>query len=147
MSPGPFRRILVGWDCSAGAIAALHAAAAIAGDDGARVVALAVLRPAPHTEDRDEATADLAGRRQYAQDTFGKARDTLLGTSRARVTLQLAESTDAARTMCEYAEEHGYDLIVLGRHGMGGVLHPRLGHVAETAAKKSSIPLLLLTGR
>jgi hypothetical protein len=38
-------------------------------------------------------------------------------------------------------------LLVLGRHGNGGVLHPRLGHVAETVAKKSGLPLLLLGGQ
>ena len=147
MHAGPFRRVLVGWDCSAGAAAALHAAVAIAADGTARVVALAVIRPAPHTEDRDEGAADLAGRRQDAERSFAKARDAFDDASRARVSLKFAESTDAARTLCEYAELHGYDLIVLGRHGLGGVLHPRLGHVAETAAKKSTIPLLLLTGR
>ena len=110
------------------------------------MVALAVIRLAPHTDDRNEGAADLAGRRRYSEQSFAKARDAHDDASRARVTLKFADSTDAVRTLCEYAEQHGYDLIVLGRHGMGGVLHPRLGHVAETAAKKSTIPPLL-TGR
>jgi len=137
-----FHRVLVGWDCSPGAAAALHAAAAIASGDAARVVALAVLKPV-HAESRDEGAADLAGRRQFAQETFTKARDGLDGATRARVSLRFAESTDPARVICEYADEHGYDLLVLGRHGTGGVLHPRLGHVAESAAKRSRLPVLL----
>ena len=40
-----FRRMLVGWDASRDAAAALRAAAAIAGDEQGQVVALAVLPP------------------------------------------------------------------------------------------------------
>lgn len=142
--PGPFRRILVGWDCSPGAAAALRAAVAVAeGDETARVVALAVLRPAPHTEDRAEGAADFDGRQHFAQETFVKARDTLPTVLRQRVTLHFAESGDAARAVCEYANQHGFDVLVLGRHGTGGVLHPRLGHVAATVARRSSVPVLL----
>jgi len=155
-----FRRILVGWDGSPGAAAALRAAAAIAdgdaadgnteknsvrGNETACVTVLAVLRPAPHTEDVDEGAADLEARRAHARETFGKAMDTLSVAVRPRVTLCFAESGDAARTVCEYARDHGFDLLVLGRHGVGGLLHPRLGHVPATAARKSSLPLLLAT--
>jgi nucleotide-binding universal stress UspA family protein len=140
----PFRRILVGWDCSPGAVAALRAAAALAdGNQEAHVTALAVLRPAPHTEEAAEGAADFDGRQRFAQQTFARARDCLPGALQARVTLHFAESGDAARVVCEYAQQHGFDLLVLGRHGTGGVLHPRLGRVAATAARKSSLPVLL----
>jgi nucleotide-binding universal stress UspA family protein len=143
ISVSPFRRILVGWDCSPGAAAALRAAAAVASDGAAQVIALAVLKPAPHTEDVAEGAADFDERRSFAQETFAKARDALPGLLRERVSLRFAESGDAARTVCQYAEEHGYDLLVLGRHGTGGVLHPRLGHVAAAAARKAALPVLL----
>jgi nucleotide-binding universal stress UspA family protein len=138
-----FRRILVGWDNSPGAVAALRAAAAIADDGAAQVTVLAVLKPTPHTEDADEGTADFEGRRDHARETFGKAIQTLADDVRPRVTLHFAQSGDPARTVCEYAHDHGFDLLVLGRHGVGGLLHPRLGHVAATAARKSALPLLL----
>ncbi len=138
-----FRRILVGWDCSPGATAALRAAAAVAIDEASHVVALAVLRPAPQTEDADEGLADFDGRQRIARETFAIACATMPEAQRARVSLQFAQSGDAARTVCEYAEQHGFDLLVLGRHGTGGVLHPRLGHVAAAAARKSSLPVLL----
>ncbi len=63
------------------------------------------------------------------------------------MTLEFAESPDAARALCEYADAHVFELLVLGRHGNGGVLHHRLGHVADTVAKKSGLPLLLLGGQ
>jgi len=143
MDVTPVRKILVGWDCSPGAAAALRAAAGLAAGGAARVVALAVLRAAQHAEDAEEGAADFSERRRFAQETFARARDTLPGTLRERVSLEFAESGDAARAVCEYAQQHGFDLLALGRHGTGGVLHPRLGHVAATAARKSSLPVLL----
>jgi nucleotide-binding universal stress UspA family protein len=148
MSARRFRRVLVGWDSSPGAAAALLAAAAIADDEMGHVVALAVLRPVPRGEGGEEERAgEIARHRHQAEESFGKARGTLPGATRARVTLEFAESSDAARALCDYAEAHMFELLVLGRHGTGGVLHPRLGHVAEKAAKKSGLPLLLLGGR
>ena len=143
MTTGSFRRILVGWDCSPGAAAALRAAAAVAADGTAHVVALAVLKPAPHTEEAAEGAADFDGRQRFAEETFAKACEAMPDAQRARLTLRFAQSGDAARTVCEYAQQQGFDLLVVGRHGAGGVLHPRLGHVAATAARKSSLPVLL----
>jgi len=139
----PLRRILVGWDCSPGAVAALRTAAALAGDEAARVVVLAVLKPAPQAEDKAEGDADFGERRRFAQESFAKAREGLPDALRERVSLRFAESGDAAGAVLEYARQHAFDLLVLGRHGTGGVLHPRLGHVAATAARKSSLPVLL----
>ena len=143
MTTGPFRRILVGWDCSPGATAALRAAMAVASDEAARVVVLAVLKPAPSTEEAAEGAADFDGRQRFAEESFAKACATVPDAQRARVTLRFAQSGDAARTVCDYAQQHGFDLLVLGRHGTGGVLHPRLGHVAATAARKAGLPVLL----
>jgi nucleotide-binding universal stress UspA family protein len=148
MNAQRFRRVLVGWDSSPGAAAALLAAAGIADGEVGRVVALAVLRPVPPGEGgEEERAAELARYRCQAEQAFVKARDALSGTAQARVSLEFAESADVARALCRYADAHVFELLVLGRHGTGGVLHPRLGHVAETVAKKSDLPLLLLSGK
>jgi nucleotide-binding universal stress UspA family protein len=146
MSAAGFRRVLVGWDGSAGAAAALVAAAAIADGEVGRVVALAVLRPVAHGESEEDRAAEMARDRRRAEESFGKVRDTLPGASRARVTLKFAESSDPARSLCEYAGAHEFELLVLGRHGNGGMLRsrPQLGRVAETVSRKSGISLLLL---
>lgn len=138
-----FRHILVGWDNSPGAVAALKAAAALADDDRVQVTVLAVVGPAGHSEEADEAAAEYAGWRDRIREAFDRAQETLADTVRPRVTLRFTESGDAARAVCEYAHDHAFDLLVLGRHGTGGLLHPRLGHVAATAARKSELPLLL----
>jgi nucleotide-binding universal stress UspA family protein len=140
-----FRRVLVGWDCSADAVAALQAAASIAGV--AHVVALAVLDAASHGESSEDRARDRAGRRQYAERLFYKARESVPAAARARVSLEIVESGDPARAVCDYAAENDFDLLVLGRHGDGGVLRRRLGHVAETAAKSGKLPVLLLSDR
>jgi nucleotide-binding universal stress UspA family protein len=97
----------------------------------------------PRTEDSAEGAADFDERRRFAEKTFASAREGLPGALRERVSLRFAESGDAAGTVCEYARQHGFDLLALGRHGTGGVLHPRLGHVAATAARKAALPVLL----
>ena len=144
MDVRPLRRILVGWDCSPGAVAALRSAAALAADGDAAVVVLAVLKAAPQTEDAAEGAADFDERRLFAQETFARAAAGLPERLRERVSLRFIESGDAASAVCEYASQHEFDLLALGRHGTGGMLHPRLGHVAATAARKAALPVLLV---
>jgi nucleotide-binding universal stress UspA family protein len=139
----PLRTILVGWDCSPGAAGAMRAAAALAAGRAVTVVALAVVPPASRREEAGEAAADFDERRRFAQDTFDKTMEGLPDVLREQVSLRFAEGDDAAGTICEYARENGFDLLALGRHGSGGLLHPRLGHVAATAARKATLPVLL----
>ncbi|HUY48568.1 MAG TPA: universal stress protein [Streptosporangiaceae bacterium] len=144
---GPFRRVLVAWDGSPDSVAALRTAAAMVGDGPGHVVALAVLPEAPHVEaERGQAGEESAGLR-WVQDGFERARASITATSRARIDLHTAEGRQVARSLCAYATEHGFDLLVLGRHGGGGMLHPRLGRVAETAARASAVPVLLVSVR
>lgn len=147
MTTTSFRRVLVGWDCSADAAAALQTAASIVGDGAAHVVALAVLDAVPHGECNEDRTRDRAERRRYPERLFDKARDSVPVAARTRVSLQIVEDSDPARAICDYAAEHGFDLLVLGRHGDGGVLHRRLGRVAEMAARTGKLPVLLLGDR
>lgn len=143
----PFRRVLVGWDCSPGAVEALRAAVSVGGDGTAHVVALAVLNGVPHAEAREDRERGQAERRQHTERLFHQARDGLPATERARVSLQIIEGADPARAVCDYAVEYGFDLLILGRHGTGGVLRRRLGRVAEAAVKADRLPVLLLGGR
>ena len=140
----PFRRVLVAWDASADAMAALRAAAAVVGDESGHVVALAIVPASPPMEgERDQGGAGPT-RAERAERIFELVRESVAATSRARLSLHFAEGPQVARSICDYADEHGFDLLVLGRHGDGGLLHHRLGHVAEAAAKSSKIPVLLL---
>ncbi|MGD8316251.1 MAG: universal stress protein [Myxococcales bacterium] len=81
----------------------------------------AVLEPSyPESEDTDE--AELA-----------KLRDEHL--SGVDVELALVQDHAPARAICDYAEEHDVDLIVLGSHGRGGMEHWLIGSVAERVVR------------
>jgi len=142
VTAAPFRRVLVGWDASADAAEALSIAAAITGSDSGHVVALAVLPQAWHAEDDK---AERAAIRARVEEGFERARRAVPVIRSARVTLAIVEGRQAGPAVCAYAEEHGFDLVVLGRHGDGVAFRPRLGRVAETAARGCTIPVLLVS--
>jgi nucleotide-binding universal stress UspA family protein len=144
-SPGPFRQVLVGWDGSAGSVAALRTAAAIVGNGPGRVIALAVVPSSAHLEeDADRAGTETASNDQLRK-TFEATRSAIATRSPVRISLHTEVGRHPARSLCDHATEHGFDLLVLGRHGDGGVLHARLGHVAEAAAREGRIPVLLIS--
>lgn len=143
MTAGPFRRVLVGWDTSADAVEALCAAAAIVGGAAGHVVALTVVPAAPETEAADEQESERAAIRRRAKEYFERMRGPEL--EGVRVSLQIVEGRDVGTALCAYAAEHGFDLLVLGRHGDGRGLRARLGRAAETAARGNAVPVLLLS--
>ena len=49
------------------------------------------------------------------------------------------------KSICQFASEHAFDLLVLGRHGQGGILHPKLGHIAQETARIATVPVLLVS--
>ncbi len=142
---GPFRRVLVAWDGSADAVSALRTAMAILGDGPGHVVALAVLATAPHREAENDLPAKLSASARRVEETFETARASIAKTSPARINLHTVESRHVAGAVCDYAAEHGFDLLVIGRHGDGGLIHPMLGHNAESAARSCKIPVLLVS--
>jgi nucleotide-binding universal stress UspA family protein len=144
MTVAPFHRVLVGWDGSRDAAEALRIAASVVSSDGGRITALAVLPQSVRLEAADEEEAEHAALRHRVEDEFQQAWQKAPVTIGARASLEFVENDKAGNTVCAYAEEHGFDLLVLGRHGTGGILRPRLGHVAQTAARDSAIPVLLV---
>ncbi len=140
----PFRQVLVGWDGSPGSVAALRTAAAIVGDGPGRVIALAVLPRPPRLEEEPDQPGREGTSGFHARQAFEATRSAIAAGLAVRISLHTEEGRDAARALCDHAADHGFDLLVLGRHGDGGVLHPRLGHVAEAAARASRIPVLLV---
>jgi nucleotide-binding universal stress UspA family protein len=137
VTAAPFRRVLVGWDGSANAAEALSIAASVVNSDGGHVVALAVVPPALDSVQRAET-------RRRVEDGFNRARQEGPATRDAWVSLAVVEDRNAGPAVCAYAKDHGFDLLVLGRHGEGG-LRTRLGRVAEAATRDRGIPVLLVS--
>lgn len=49
-----------------------------------------------------------------------------------------------ARAIVNYADEHGFDQIIVGSHGRDGVSRVLLGSVAETVVRRSSVPVTVV---
>jgi len=143
VTAGPFRRVLVGWDASADAAEALCAAAAIVRGGAGHVVALTVVPAVQGAEAADELRGEQTAIKRRAEERFEWVRGS--AAAGVRMTLHIVEDQQAGKAVCAYAAEHGFDLLVLGRHGDGGRLRPRLGRVAEAAVRDSALPVLLLS--
>jgi nucleotide-binding universal stress UspA family protein len=146
VTAAPFRRLLVGWDGSPDSAEALSVAAQIASRDGGHVVALAVLRDKAAAEPGDDGDGGHPAIVRLAEAHFEELRRR---PSVAQVRLSahvLVDSrSSAGQAVCAYAAEHGFDLLILGRHGENGRRGTHLGRVASEAAQRSQVPLLLLS--
>lgn len=148
---GPFRRVLVGFDGSPDAADAIRAAVAIAARDGGHVVALSVVRHTSRADGDADGEPGSSGEplRQLAEDLFAEVRRDWPAGCSVRLTAQVV-STDhdsPADVVTEYAAEHGFDVLVLGRHGDGRRGRSRLGRVADRAVQACPVPVLLLGAR
>ncbi|HUB39002.1 MAG TPA: universal stress protein [Streptosporangiaceae bacterium] len=144
---GSFRRVLVGFDGSPDAAEALGVANAMAAGDGGHVVALCVVPSAMHAENHDEDGS--SGLRQQAEVLIDELTRCQRPGKSVRMSIQVvhADRDSAAQVVIDYAEQHGFDILVLGRHGDGAHRKSRLGRVADRAAQGCSVPVLLLSAR
>lgn len=140
MNTMPFRRILVGWDASPGARAAVRTAVGLAGEGG-QVVAVTVVPDKFQGEYHEESGA--AGGLPRVERDLATVADEL---RTQPPELRVVSGRRIAETLGEYAREHGFSLVVVGRHGEGGLLHPARGHVASTLARLDSVSVLVVDG-
>ncbi|MGB3050260.1 MAG: universal stress protein [Polyangiales bacterium] len=84
----------------------------------------AIVEPAAKTDDAAH-EAELAKlRNQHLSDV--------------QVELAVIADHAPARAICDYAENHGVDLIVLGSHGRGGMERWLIGSVAERVVRHAA---------
>lgn len=97
--------------------------------------------PADTSEVYDAALDDLDGvGDEAAQAVFESIREVADGRDLS-VTFLLGE-TD--RRLVEYAEEGGFDHVVLGTHGREGLSRLLLGSVAEAVVRQTDVPTTLV---
>ena len=139
---GVFRRILVGYDGSSGAQHALHVAVALASDLSGEAHVLLVIRPGAHAETPEERERAL----QAEHDNLSKG----LSSMRPQGQLAWDVSTEAvyadepAQAIASYAEEHGFDLVVVGGHGREQVTHRGIGRSLEALLRHHPCPVLVV---
>jgi len=146
---GPFRRVLVGYDGSPDAVDAVGAATAIAARDGGHVVALSVRRRPPHTDGDLDGDGEQDNARQVADTLLSEFRREVTVGAAARLSVQViyTDLDSPAQVVTDYAADHGFDVLVLGRHGNGRRRKARLGQVADRAVQACTVPVLLLGAR
>jgi nucleotide-binding universal stress UspA family protein len=144
---GPFRRVLAGYDGSPDAADAVRAAVAIAARDGGHVVALAVLRRAARADGDADDDDEGGSVRHLAGALFAELRREMPATGTVRLTFQslYTDLDSPAQVVTDYAAEHGFDVLVLGRHGNGRRRKARLGQVADRAVQQCTVPVFLLS--
>ena len=59
-------------------------------------------------------------------------------------TISRLETGDPRELICRIANDENYDLLVIGRHGMGEIRDVLFGDVANHVLHKTNIPVLLI---
>ena len=80
--------------------------------------------------------------RTAAREPLERTRKAIEARGVRKVTASLADSRDAVRAIADAARSHHADLIVMGTHGRGGLVHAFLGSVAERALRTLDRPIL-----
>jgi nucleotide-binding universal stress UspA family protein len=103
-------------------------------------VLIAVSASHGETDEDRRAAFDAEGGpiRAMAEEEVAAAR------SDATCTVHVVAGDRPAQAMADYVDEHGYDLLVVGRHGRELATHGGLGRVARELSEKTTCPLLLI---
>lgn len=78
---------------------------------------------------------------ETAQSVFETVRD-VAGDRDVGVTFLIGEPK---RRLIEYADDGGFDHVVLGTHGRSGISRVLIGSVAETVLRETTVPTTLVT--
>ncbi len=138
-----FHRILIAWDGSRPARRALDLAVDHARRYQAEVVAVSVAYSPGHAETEADRVESVDAARAYLLETLAAVRDRA---DRVGVPLEhvVVEGDRPAESLLRYAHEHGFDLVVAGRHRRSRAGRVLLHGVAERLVSSSDIPVLVV---
>ncbi|MGH9170748.1 MAG: universal stress protein [Acidimicrobiales bacterium] len=137
-----FRRILVGYDGSREAGEALRAGTAIAAASSGETTVLIVATASRGETDEDRQASFQAETARIRDGAQAEIRTS--GNGHTHVSIHAVASDHPAAALSGYASEHGFDLLVIGRHGRERATHRGIGLVARDLVEKASCPLLLV---
>lgn len=138
-----YDKLLVGYDGSAGAYAALVHAIALAQIMGAELWALWVRETIPYFA---ETVSEIADKEDEAQVYLAKLKVEVERLEREKG-LQIhlhSRPGHAAEKIVRYAAEGEFDLIVLGSHGHSGLLGRLLGHTTDRVSEYAPCSVLIV---
>ena len=136
-----FRRILVGYDGSKEARDALRTAVALGEEVDGDVRVLLVVRLPAHVETPEElATAEATERENLSQGL----QEILAPGHRRLPDTRVVFADDPARAIAKHAEDHGFDLVVVGCHGREHTTHRGMGQSVEALVRQHPCPVLVV---
>jgi nucleotide-binding universal stress UspA family protein len=142
-----FQRILVAIDGSPTSQSALTHAIRVARDDAAALRIVHVVDLDPQAEEISDSAEYEDALRRDAGSLLKEAEDQAARLSVSAETAQLerlALQDDIGGQILAEAQRWGADLQFLATHGRRGVRRILLGSVAESVARRSSVPVLLV---
>jgi nucleotide-binding universal stress UspA family protein len=139
---GVFRRVLVGYDGSTEAQRALQVAIALAADLRGEAHVLLVIRPGAHAETPEEHDRAIEAERQNLSQGLSRVGNQTQWAW--EISSELVYSDDPALAIATHAEEHGFDLIVVGGHGREQMMHRGIGKSLEALLRHHPCPVLVV---
>ena len=136
-----FRRILVGYDGSREAQEALRTAVALGEEVDGDVRVLLVVRPPAHVETPEELARAEAAERDNLSDGLSE----LLAPGQRRLPdTRVVFADEPAKAIAAHAEDHGFDLVVVGCHGREHATHRGIGQSVEALLRHHPCPILVV---
>src|ERR1017187_5368845 len=134
-----FKKILVGYDGSKGGKAALRQAAAVAREAEAEITALWVCEPLPRY-------THLPGAQESADEYFQERRKEIEDAAAQHGIPIRCESRHGhpAKTILRFADEGGYDLIVIGHSDHSELWGRLLGDTADRISDHAHCSVLIV---
>jgi nucleotide-binding universal stress UspA family protein len=138
-----FKKILVGYDGSKGGKAALHRAAVMAKQTGAELTAVWVREPLPRYTDlpgEPEGEAEAA-------DEYFKERQKEVAEAAVQRGIRIACETrrgHPAKAVVKFADEGGFDLIVIGHSDHSELWGRLLGDTADRISDHAHCSVLIV---
>jgi nucleotide-binding universal stress UspA family protein len=139
-----FTRVLVGWDGSQAAAAGLRAGCTLTAFPSGTVTALSVVPTFSHVETDVERQLAARDARESLEAEYKRVLATIALHPEQRVCLRFIEDARVADALDTYVTQQTIDLLIVGLHGREGVLHPKMGHIANHVVKSGRCPVLVV---
>ncbi len=138
-----FQKILIGYDGSKGGKAALRRAGVMAKSANAQITALWVREPLPRYTDLPGEPEEAA----EAADEYFQERQKEVAEASAQYGIQIGCFTQhghPAKTIVKFADEGGYDLIVVGHSDHSELWGRLLGDTADRISDHANCSVLIV---